>query len=308
MLTLNAFVQTQMMLNAQVAQIVTENTKKSTNSFLSEGSVFTILHEHLWMRKLCSKWVSRLLIVERKQQRVDDSERCLQPFQRNKREFLRKYVTMDETWIHPFTLGSYLLLAVWTATCESHPKRPKMPTSAGKVLASVFWDAQGILFIDYLEKGRYYLPTPPLGQDMTQGQFFKRSLTGLNSEFSFNSEYHTVLLVRLKEVIAKKKRNKRTRKKCSFTKTMHCVISRSQRWQSYMNCTMNCFSTYPILQIWPPVTTSCLQTPKECSRERDLAPMKKQYRKLRRILWPKTNRSTKKASNCLRSVGINVSP
>ena len=31
-----------------------------------------------------------------------------------------------------------------------------------------------------------YLPTPPLGQDMTQGQFFKRSLTGLNSEFSFS--------------------------------------------------------------------------------------------------------------------------
>ena len=29
-------------------------------------------------------------------------------------------------------------------------------------------------------------PTPPLGQDMTQGQFFKRSLTGLNSEFPFS--------------------------------------------------------------------------------------------------------------------------
>ena len=29
-------------------------------------------------------------------------------------------------------------------------------------------------------------PTPPLGQDMTQGQFFKRSVTGLNSEFSFS--------------------------------------------------------------------------------------------------------------------------
>ena len=27
--------------------------------------------------------------------------------------------------------------------------------------------------------------TPLLGQDMTQGQIFKRSLTGLNSEFSF---------------------------------------------------------------------------------------------------------------------------
>ena len=31
-----------------------------------------------------------------------------------------------------------------------------------------------------------YLPTPPLGQDMTQGQFFKRGLTGFNSEFSFS--------------------------------------------------------------------------------------------------------------------------
>ena len=29
-------------------------------------------------------------------------------------------------------------------------------------------------------------PTSPLGQDMTQGQFFKRSLAGLNSEFSFS--------------------------------------------------------------------------------------------------------------------------
>ena len=28
---------------------------------------------------------------------------------------------------------------------------------------------------------------PPLGQDMTQGQFLKRSLTGLNSEFSLSS-------------------------------------------------------------------------------------------------------------------------
>ena len=31
-----------------------------------------------------------------------------------------------------------------------------------------------------------YLPTPALEQDMIQGHFFKRSLTGLNSEFSFS--------------------------------------------------------------------------------------------------------------------------
>ena len=31
-----------------------------------------------------------------------------------------------------------------------------------------------------------YLPSPLFGQDITQGQFFKQTLTGLNSEFSFS--------------------------------------------------------------------------------------------------------------------------
>ena len=42
---------------------------------ISEGSVFIILHEHLSMIKLCSKWVLHLLIVNQKQ-RVSDSKHC----------------------------------------------------------------------------------------------------------------------------------------------------------------------------------------------------------------------------------------
>ena len=37
---------------------------------------------------------------------------------------------------------------------ESRPKRLKAQQWAGKVMASVFWDVHGILFIDYLEKGK----------------------------------------------------------------------------------------------------------------------------------------------------------
>ena len=36
----------------------------------------------------------------------------------------------------------------------------------------------------FFSEGIYHIyPTPPLGQDMTQGQFFKWSLTGLKSVF-----------------------------------------------------------------------------------------------------------------------------
>ena len=67
---------------------------------ISEGSIFTILFEHLSMRKLCSKWVPHLLTVDQNQQRVDDSTHCLELFQRNKKDFFMWYLTMDETWIH----------------------------------------------------------------------------------------------------------------------------------------------------------------------------------------------------------------
>ena len=82
--------------------VVQENTKKLQTHFgnfklklhkiveelkISEGSVYIILHEHLSMRKLCSKWVSHLFTVHQKQQCINNSERCLQLFQCNKNEF-----------------------------------------------------------------------------------------------------------------------------------------------------------------------------------------------------------------------------
>ena len=94
MLTLNAVIQAQMMLNIQVIQIrqLSRKTQKKLHKFvlanrklklreiaeelkISDGSVFTILHEHLSMRKLCSKCVPRLLAVDQKQQCDADSER-----------------------------------------------------------------------------------------------------------------------------------------------------------------------------------------------------------------------------------------
>jgi hypothetical protein len=42
----------------------------------------------------------------------------------------------------------------WTEAGCSAPKKTRSVPSAEKVMASVFWNAEGILFIDYLEKGK----------------------------------------------------------------------------------------------------------------------------------------------------------
>ena len=115
------------------------------------------IHHFAWTlvnEKTVFKVSACLLTVDQRQQRVDGSEHCLQQFQHNKKEFLSKYVTIIETWIYHFTPESDRQPAEWTAAGESHPKWPKKQTLAVKVLACVFWDGQGIFFIDYLEKER----------------------------------------------------------------------------------------------------------------------------------------------------------
>lgn len=121
---------------------------------ISHGSVVTILHEHLHMKKLAARWVPRSLTNDQKRNRVTISTESLDMFTRNSAEFLRRFITMDETWIHYYTPESKQQSGQWLEPGESRPKRPKTQQSAGKVMASVFWDAHGIIFVDYLEKGK----------------------------------------------------------------------------------------------------------------------------------------------------------
>ena len=61
------------------------------------------------------------------------------------------------------------------------PKKFKRASSAGKVMASVFWDSQGVIIIDYLQQGR-----------------------------TINGAYYAAELRRLRQEIARKKKGKLT--------------------------------------------------------------------------------------------------
>lgn len=144
---------------------------------ISVGLVHDILHNHLHMKKLLARWVPRVLTPEQKENRVIASELGLKTFQRNPTDFVARLVTMDETWIHHYTPETGQHAAQWVEPGEVAPKRPKTQQSAGKVLASVFWDAKGIIFIDYLEDGR-----------------------------TINADYYVALLDRLNEDLKKKRK------------------------------------------------------------------------------------------------------
>jgi len=121
---------------------------------ISNERVHNILHQHLSMKKLSARWVPRLLTIDQKRNRVRCCKDSLQLLQRNSQDFKRRFVTVDETWIHHYTPETKEQSKQWVLKGESAPKKAKTIPSAGKIMATVFWDSQGIILIDYMEKGK----------------------------------------------------------------------------------------------------------------------------------------------------------
>ena len=70
---------------------------------ISQERVHSILTEDLEMRKLSERWVPRLLTVDQKHTRRTLSRTNLNLFEEDPANFLKRFVTMGETWVHHFT-------------------------------------------------------------------------------------------------------------------------------------------------------------------------------------------------------------
>ena len=119
---------------------------------ISQDPVFPILHEKLGVKKISARWVPRVLSEEIKRNRVVDFEATLALFCRNPDEFLRRYITVDETWIHHYTPDRKEQSKQWVFEGEWAPKKAKTVKSAGKVMVTVCRDARRIIYTDYWEK------------------------------------------------------------------------------------------------------------------------------------------------------------
>ena len=118
---------------------------------ISHGSVSTILHDRLGMRKLTARWVPKSLSDEQMAIRASVCSSLLKRF-RSKDEFLLRLVTVEETWVHYYEPENKAESRQWVGTGSPRPKKFKTQPSAGKVMATVFWDAKGVIILDCLPK------------------------------------------------------------------------------------------------------------------------------------------------------------
>ena len=119
----------------------------------SLNTISRILHDKIGMTKLSARWVPRMLTKEQKALRATTSRALLSRMMLDKPGFLGRIVTQDETWVHHFEPESKMQSKAWRHVGSPPPRKFRVQGSSRKVMASVFWDAEGIIMIDYLPQG-----------------------------------------------------------------------------------------------------------------------------------------------------------
>ena len=127
---------------------------------ISHGCISTILHDRLGICKLTAHWVPKSLSDEQMATRASVCSALLKRF-RSKDDFLLRLVTVDETCVHYYEPENKAQSRHRVGPGSLRPKKFKTQPSAGKVMATVFWEAKGVIMLDYLPKrstitGVYY--------------------------------------------------------------------------------------------------------------------------------------------------------
>jgi len=91
----------------------------------------------LGYRKVCARWVPRVLSDEMKAERVCISRELLEHFEKEGGDFLKKIITGDETWVHHYDPSNKRQSMEYHH--EESPQLKKFITqaSAGKVMLTV---------------------------------------------------------------------------------------------------------------------------------------------------------------------------
>lgn len=114
---------------------------------ISIGSVETIMHDKLGLLNVCARWVPKMLSVVNSADRVDISRANLYLFNDDPEGFCLRVVTEDETFFHHYDPETKQKSKRWKHRDSTPPINFRDKASAGKVMATIFWDAKKVIHI-----------------------------------------------------------------------------------------------------------------------------------------------------------------
>lgn len=150
----------------QVRVLVMEDRRITVRELATEvgisiGSVHSILTEHLAMRRVAAKFVPKNLTDEQKELRLEVAQDMLECIQ-NDPNFLKTVITCDESWVYGYDPETKAQSSQWKHATSPRPKKARQVRSKIKVMLTVFFDCNGVVYHEYAPEGQnitkdYYL-------------------------------------------------------------------------------------------------------------------------------------------------------
>lgn len=121
---------------------------------LSVGLLHRIIHDDLNMRRLCARWIPKMLTMEQKARRVSSCASFLRRVDREGDRFLDRIVTVDETWISLYDPETKQQSSMWKCPGSPSPTKFKMARSTKKRMFIVFYDRRGVVLCHTVPEGQ----------------------------------------------------------------------------------------------------------------------------------------------------------
>ena len=120
---------------------------------VSVGTVHTIIREELKMRKICAKFVPRVLREDQKERRCHDSREMVELINSNP-AVLDALVTCDESWIYCYDPETKRQSSQWKHAGSPRPKKVRQSKSTHKLLMISFFDSTGVIYMHWVPTGQ----------------------------------------------------------------------------------------------------------------------------------------------------------
>ena len=120
---------------------------------ISVGTVHTIIREELKIRKICAKFVPRVLREDQKERRCHDSKEMIELINSDP-AVLDALVIWDESWIYCFDPKTKRQSSQLKHAGSPRPKKARQSKSTHKLLMIPFFYSTGMIYMHWVPTGQ----------------------------------------------------------------------------------------------------------------------------------------------------------
>ena len=113
------------------------------------GTVHTIIWKELKIRKICTKFVQRVIREDQKERRCHDSREMVELINSDP-AVLDALVTCDESWIYCYDPETKRQSSQWKHAGSPRSKKARQSKSTHKLLMIPFFDSTGMIYMHWV--------------------------------------------------------------------------------------------------------------------------------------------------------------